>query len=160
MKTNFDNIFKQISLLAKMQLEGIGLTLNPPEELDYFCFCLITTLGDEIGIGRKTDHFDLHFIQLMQQKYGLYNTATFQLKQEIYQYYLSIALHRRTTPSGADPIVQIAYVLSDQSIDPQFHNNRNIMLLSMTIRHIIQQARQHILSVTIYPEVNKNLLKD
>ncbi|MCH4247504.1 MAG: hypothetical protein LKF82_06655 [Acinetobacter populi] len=153
MKTNFDNIFKQISLLARMQLEGIGLKLNPLEELDYFCFCLITALSKETG--HHTEYFDLRFMSLMQQKYDLYNAATFQLRQDVYQYYLTLALHRRTTPTGADPIMQIAYVLSDQSVDPQFHRNMNIILLNMTIRHIIQHSRQHIQSVTIYSEATK-----
>ncbi|GAA5019271.1 hypothetical protein GCM10023206_33210 [Acinetobacter puyangensis] len=147
MTKKFENIFKQISLLARMQLEGVGLKLNPPEELDYFCFCLITALSKENG--HNIEHLHLQFIQCIAQKYGVFSIENFQLKQQTYQHYLSLSLQRKTLPSGLDPIMQLAYILSDQSVNPQFHVNMNIILLSMTIRDIIRQSSHYILSV--YP---------
>lgn len=147
MTKTFENIFKQIRLLTQTQLEDIGLKLDKPEELDYFCFSIIIAMSMENG--HNIEHLHLQFIQCIAQKYGVCSVENFQLKQQTYQHYLSLSLQRKTLPSGLDPIMQLAYILSDQSINPQFHVNMNIILLSMTIRDIIRQSSHYILSV--YP---------
>lgn len=154
METGFESIFNKISLLIKYKLEDIGLNLGTTEEIDYFSFCIIATLYLEAKHCPKA--FYMQFIQIMTHKYGQYDHQLFQIKQYTYQYYILLFLQNQTPLSGIDPIMVIAYILSDQSIDPKFDVHIKMILLIMTIKDIILQTQQYINSESsLFQELHK-----